>query len=104
MGDFSPFLVGAAGGAVLGGVRFFLSLAELAISTEHGQRKAGQFIATQLLSMALLAAIGGAAAWAFDGRAGTFITGFAALGLFLVVAGESVLGIGKKAPNLEVPK
>jgi len=104
MGDFSVFLVGAAGGAVLGGVRFFLSLADLALSTEFGQRKAGQFMATQLLSMLLLAAISGSVSWALDGRAGTFITGFTALSLLLVIAGESVLGLGKKSSSQEVPK
>lgn len=104
MDDFSIYLVGAAGGAVLGILRFFLSLAELTKSTEYGQRKARQFLATQLLSAFLLASIGGAAAWAFDGRAGMFITGFTALGLFLVIAGESVLAIGKKPSDLEMTK
>lgn len=91
MADFTIFLNGAAGGAVLAGVVCFMTLNDLVRSHERRDRKMGQFVAAQLVSITLLAAIGGTTSWAFTGRAGDFITGLTALGFVLLIAGDRLV-------------
>lgn len=90
MEELQTFAAGAAGGAILGLLRAFMSTGQLLHAAGPGERKAWQFALSQLLVIVILGTVGGVAAWAFTGRAGNFITGFTSLSLFLLIAGNTL--------------
>lgn len=105
MDGFSTFLEGAIGGTALGLVSLVIALVELTRATvPPGGMKAKQFLATRLLVTVLLAGIGGAVAWALEGRAGNVITGIASLGLVLVLAGDALTALEGKTAEKKATK
>ncbi|PNI09432.1 hypothetical protein CXX84_03980 [Arthrobacter sp. AFG7.2] len=92
------FLQGALGGSVLGLGRLIVTI--IGMDHESHPTKYGQLIASHILAAVLFGLLGGVMAFAFEGRAGSFMQGISAMALLGILAGTMLpVSPGKRSAD-----
>jgi uncharacterized membrane protein len=91
-------LSGMLGGSILGLCRLLLSLH--VVSSQHPDNpRYKQVVGSHAVAMVLFASIGAAVSWAFQGRAGDFLTGVSAVVMMTLIAGKLMQSNAEAALN-----